>query len=308
MEIRPIMASLRKHKIPAILIVLEIALACAVFCNAVFMIGQRVAELHMPNVIDQAGIIVIHVGGTDPAHARADIPRNIAALRSIPGVKTVVMASQVPLGNSSSNSTITPNPGGMYDDDSPNVAIYHVGKDAPRGMGMELLRGRWFQGAGYVDGTLGASGLPEKAPALVTRSLAERLWPDGEALGKPFWIGKHNRYRVVGVVADVLRPNQNGEGLTGFSWSAFFPVAPAPTLDHYIVRTSPRDRARVLRAATAKIQALLPNAVVKSRTFTDIRDQYFANTRSMVWILILVCVVMLAVTAFGIVGLTSFWV
>ena len=30
MEIRPIFASLRKHRIPALLIVLEIALACAV--------------------------------------------------------------------------------------------------------------------------------------------------------------------------------------------------------------------------------------------------------------------------------------
>jgi putative ABC transport system permease protein len=38
------------------------------------------------------------------------------------------------------------------------------------------------------------------------------------------------------------------------------------------------------------------------------RNAYFADDRSMVWMLLLVCVVMLAVTAFGIVGLTSFWV
>jgi putative ABC transport system permease protein len=38
------------------------------------------------------------------------------------------------------------------------------------------------------------------------------------------------------------------------------------------------------------------------------RSDYFANTSSMVWMLVLVCAVMLAVTVFGIVGLTSFWV
>ena len=56
MEIRPILASLRKHRIPATLIVLEIALACAVLCNAVFMIGQRMADIHWPNAIDEQGI------------------------------------------------------------------------------------------------------------------------------------------------------------------------------------------------------------------------------------------------------------
>ncbi|HEX7326721.1 MAG TPA: FtsX-like permease family protein, partial [Rhodanobacteraceae bacterium] len=102
--------------------------------------------------------------------------------------------------------------------------------------------------------------------------------------------------------------NQNGGGLSQFYWSAFFPTPPSPVLGDYVVRTSPRDRNRVLRAAVAQMEALSPNAVVKGKTFTEIRDAYFATTRSMVWMLVLVCAVMLAVTAFGIVGLTSFWV
>jgi putative ABC transport system permease protein len=64
----------------------------------------------------------------------------------------------------------------------------------------------------------------------------------------------------------------------------------------------------VLDAAKQKLAALSPNAVVRAISFSDIRDKYFADTRSMMWMLVLVCVVMLAVTAFGIVGLTSFWV
>jgi putative ABC transport system permease protein len=64
----------------------------------------------------------------------------------------------------------------------------------------------------------------------------------------------------------------------------------------------------VIDAAKQKLAALSPNAVVRGISFTDIRDKFFATTRSMIWMLVLVCVVMLAVTAFGIVGLTSFWV
>jgi putative ABC transport system permease protein len=57
-----------------------------------------------------------------------------------------------------------------------------------------------------------------------------------------------------------------------------------------------------------KLQELNPAAVAKGVTYDDVRSKFFANTNSMVWTLVLVCLVMLAVTAFGIVGLTSFWV
>ena len=41
MEIRPILSTLRRHKTAAGLIVLEIALSCAILCNALFIVGQR---------------------------------------------------------------------------------------------------------------------------------------------------------------------------------------------------------------------------------------------------------------------------
>ena len=84
MQTQPIVAALRKHRIPAFLIVLEIALACAVLCNAVFMISQRIGEIRVPNAIDETGIVDIRVVGTDPKLANADIPRNLAALREYP--------------------------------------------------------------------------------------------------------------------------------------------------------------------------------------------------------------------------------
>ena len=41
MEFRPILSTLMRHKIAALLIVLEIALTCAIVCNALFLIGER---------------------------------------------------------------------------------------------------------------------------------------------------------------------------------------------------------------------------------------------------------------------------
>src|SRR6185312_6767595 len=97
MDIQPIFAALRKHRIPAVLIVLEIALACAVLCNAVFMISQRVGNIHLPNAMDEQGVVAITLRGTDDKLAGSDIPRNLAALRGIAGVQAAAISNTLPL-------------------------------------------------------------------------------------------------------------------------------------------------------------------------------------------------------------------
>jgi putative ABC transport system permease protein len=308
MNIQPILAALRKHKIPALLIVLEIALACAVLCNAVFMIGQRVDELTLPNAIDENGIVDIGVQGIDPAAANDDIQRDLAALRQIPGVHAVAAVNSLPLGQDSWNSNVATGPEQSLRKGSPDVAEYLLAQGAPEALGLSLLQGRFFNDTEYAGSKLGNNYLPNGHVVIVTRSLAARLWSGQNALGKQLWIGKSFNYTVVGIVADVLRPDTVGGGVAHFHWAAFFPVSPSLGIQDFVMRSAPQDRQRVLRDGVKKLEELSPSVVVKGQTFTDIRDKYFANVRSMVWMLVLVCVVMLAVTAFGIVGLTSFWV
>ena len=308
MDIQPILTALRKHKIPAALIVLEIALACAVLCNAVFMINQRIGEIRLPNAIDESGLSIIDVQGIDPKTASGDLQRDLAALRELPGVTAAAALNMMPLGNNSWNSNVATSPDGIMAKDSPNVAEYMFTQDGPEALGMRLLQGRFFNDDEYADSKLGDSYLPSTHVVIVTKSLAERLWPEQSALGKQIWVGKKNIYNVVGIVADVLRPDNNGGGIAHFHWSMFFPISPALAIQEFVVRSAPGDRARIVRDGAQKLEALSPSVVVEGHTFSEIRDKYFANTRSMVWMLVLVCVVMLAVTAFGIVGLTSFWV
>jgi putative ABC transport system permease protein len=306
MEIRPILSSLRKHKIPAALIVLEIALACAVFCNAVFMIGQRINNTQVPNAIDQTGIVVVRIDGRDPKLASADIPRDIAALKHIRGVAAAAAVTSVPLSDKSWISNVSTLPPAKSDPKAqPLVAMYQLGTGGPQALGLHLLKGRFFNADEYADseGDKLASHV-----VVITQTLAHHMWPDGTALGKRLWLGK-SAYTVVGIVADVLgRAEQIGSADQSYYFSTFFPESPAADQTFYVVRTTSRDRERVLHAATGALQALSPNAVIRGEMYTRMRDDHFATARSMVWILVLVCVVMLAVTAFGIVGLTSFWV
>jgi len=303
MSMHPIIASLRMHRIPAALIVLEIALACAVLCNAVFMIGQRMADIHLPNAIDERGISVLTLNGADPARAAADIPRNIDALRGIAGVTSVAVATSMPLDGYAALTGFTVTPEGKS---TVNTAEYFIGSGGEQALGLRLLQGRHFNADEYANsGIEGFRSLGHVV--LITQADAQRLWPGQSALGRQLY-ADGSQWTVVGVIADVLAQNPAFSGDRGQYSSVFFPLQPHAVLTDYVLRSAPQDRERIVRESLRVLGALEPSAVVEGKTYTAMRDAYFADNRSMAWMLALVCAVMLAVTAFGIVGLTSFWV
>ena len=86
MEIRPILSALLRHKTTAALSVREIALSCAIVCNAVFIIGSRVQHMNRAS-----GIVEDELGELQVSSLVPDINRDamritdIAALAAIPG-------------------------------------------------------------------------------------------------------------------------------------------------------------------------------------------------------------------------------
>jgi putative ABC transport system permease protein len=311
-EFRPIFASLRKHRIPAMLIVLEIALACAVLCNAVFMISQRVGNIHLSNAMDEQGVVAITLRGTDDKLAGSDIPRNLAALRGIAGVQAAAVTSSMPLSTNNwgwsfgttpdSNLTTTKN--------NTNMSLYFLTENGDKALGLRVVQGRFFSSEEFADSKFGTAPLPETHVIVMTKTLAEHMWPGQSPLGKTIYSNPFF-YTVIGTVDDVLRPNVYTSAPQRMYEDVYFPMSAEGSqgaLSYYIVRGPASERERIMREAEQKLGEINPGAVAKGQTFVDIRTKYFADMSSMAWMLVLVCVVMLAVTAFGIVGLTSFWV
>ncbi|HEU4590571.1 MAG TPA: FtsX-like permease family protein [Steroidobacteraceae bacterium] len=303
LQFRPILSALKSHYIPASLIVLEIALTCAVLCNAVFMIGQRVGDIQLPNGIEESALSVVTVQGTETRAAADVVPRNVAALRGVSGVSAAAAVSSVPLDQSSKLAGFATTPEGKA---TVNSAKYFLGRDGAETLGLRLIEGRLFRDGEYADGNV-VEGLPTSHVAVVTQSDARRLWPGEGALGKQIY-ARDASWTVVGVVADVLAQDPSFSSNRGMYSSVFFPVQPNALLKKYVLRSAPQDRERVLREGADALARLDPAAVLETQTYSQIRDDYFAEMSSMAWLLVLVCVVMLAVTIFGIVGLSSFWV
>ena len=53
MEFRPIISAMRRNKVGAIVIGIQMAITLAILCNALFIIQQRLAFSHRPSGADE---------------------------------------------------------------------------------------------------------------------------------------------------------------------------------------------------------------------------------------------------------------
>ncbi|MGH8063336.1 MAG: ABC transporter permease, partial [Pseudoxanthomonas sp.] len=108
MELRPILSTLLRHKTAAALIVLEIALSCAIICNAMFLIGERLDRLQLVSGVAENEVVRVQLTGIgEDADAEALTRSDLAQLRGLPGVKAASVTNQVPFVNSSWNTSVT---------------------------------------------------------------------------------------------------------------------------------------------------------------------------------------------------------
>jgi putative ABC transport system permease protein len=306
-NIGPILSTLRRHKTASALIVLEIALSCAIICNAVFLIGRRLERIDMPSGLAEAEIVNVQLSGiARDDNAKALTQEDLATLRAIPGVASAAVANQVPFTNSSWNSSLGLEP----DQAQPtlNATMYIGSEDLLETLGLRLVAGRDFQPDEYqdFDPVTGFSNITVRS-AIITRKMAEKLFPGTSGVGGVFYFGDPNPIRVVGVVEHLVRPSLFGDDP---QYSMLLPIrVPYTSGGHYLLRTSPGERERVIAAAVAALEKNSRNRIIlEKRTFETIRDGFFRQDRSMVWLLVAVCLALLVVTALGIVGLASFWV
>ena len=110
------------------------------------------------------------------------------------------------------------------------------------------------------------------------------------------------------MVDHLIRPNEGG-GAADHALSIVLPIRTPYGMGPYVLRTEPGRRVDVVKAALAALDANNPSRIVlNDDTFSDMRSAYYAQDRSMAWLLVAVSIALLVVTALGIVGLASFWV
>jgi putative ABC transport system permease protein len=312
MDILPILSTLRRHKLTAWLLILEIALTCAIVCNAVFLIGQRLQRMDMPSGVAEHQLLQIQVADVvTPTNPYARMAEDLATLRQVPGVLSVASSNQLPFGSSSSNGNIRLDP--SQPQRTLNATTY-FGENLVSTLGVRLVSGRDLQSDDFVDVEVAMKGLStgdaKQLPhvTLITQTLAERLWPGQNPLGRTIYLTPTVGLRVAGVLDSLARPNAYDASKA--QYSMIVPLRMGASKDQsYLIRTRPEDRTQVLAAALAALKKVDAQRVVTTeRSFDEVRRKFFQDDRAMAGMLVGVIVALLIVTALGIVGLASFWV
>ncbi|MGQ4582718.1 FtsX-like permease family protein [Lysobacter sp. F60174L2] len=306
MQIGLILAALQRHRLAALMIALEIALACAVLCNACFLIAERMQAMRIDTGVDEAALAVVRLDGYDESRATDLNARMLAGLAALPGVQSASAINAVPFGPRAGTAGIKLDPEGKHFGGV--VDFYVGGPGSLEALDVRIVAGRAPEAGDYQPM---AGFLPSDASVLVTRALAEHLWPGADPLGREFWMSDWH-YRVVGVIDHLAIPAPGSRGPASTEWSVFVPARPGPGLTgNYLLRGEPGRMAAIIDDARTLATRIAPDAVLvdeESRTLGELRARYFEQDRDMTGLLVGVVVALLLVTALGIVGLASFWV
>jgi putative ABC transport system permease protein len=312
MQLRPILSTLRRHKLTATMLTLQVAFTCAIVCNVAFMIAHRVQRISVPTGMVENELSVIQSASIEKGeNPLARHTADLAALRAIHGVRSAVAVSySMPLNQNESTHGTCPSKqaldramqlNSLEGSGCVEPSVYDGTPGLIDTLGLHLVEGRDFRPDEYVD-----AGKP--AVAIITRALARHLYPGKQALGQSMYDGD-NYVRIVGIVDKLLRPSLRTPGVDDYSM--IWPQRPDGSSVLYVLRSAPQDRQRVLKAAAATLLKANPNRLIDRhgmQTYTQIRAKYFQRDTTMIGLLLASALGLLFVSALGISGLANFWV
>lgn len=305
MEIRPILSALMRSKVSMILIGVQVALTLAIVCNALFIIGQRLDHMNRPSGINEADTFYFGSSGFGQGFdAKATIHEDLAVLRQMPGVVSAATTNTVPLSQGGWGSGLNLQP--HQKTSTADTAIYIVDDQGLDAFGAKLIAGRDFKPEEVADVTFGDNLRP--SVIIVTKTLADKMFPDGDALGKAVYLNEDPpTSTIIGIVERAQQPWQESSSIEN---STFVPAfMPYGNSSRYIVRTEPGRRDEVMKAVEQKLSETNTSRIIgKLRSIEETRAEAYAGDRAMAIILGAVIFSLLAITALGIVGMASFWV
>jgi putative ABC transport system permease protein len=307
MEMRPILSAMRRNKFGALLIATQMAVTLAFLANALTLVEQRIAWSDRPSGLDEADIFVVQNEMVDhPDDLAARQAADMNALRGLPGVADAYTTNMYPLEGGGWIETVTLTP----DQKTPTAFTAHYMGDehALNTMGLKLIAGRNFSADEVVNRT--DKDTPRASGFIVSKALAAKVFPGGDALGKAIFVENDKPVPIIGIVDRLQGPMTIATGLysTFAENSVLTPYRLIGESSVYMVRALPGRRDAVMKSAEAKLFSIDTNRIIKSRSMEQVRADAYRGAHGLIVLLSAICTALLVVTAFGIIGLTSYWV
>lgn len=303
MPFGPIFRAMTRNRARFFLIVAEVALTLAIVANCVSLIRASKAELAKESGFDDANLLYVRSrpfaeAFREDKYLQDAVEADARALRAMPGVRAATNTYFLPWQGGGSSTEVRRGDG-RY-----RTQIYSGDLKFFDTLGVRLLEGRNFTQEEYE--TYSADDLPPGTvtPVVISQKLADLVYPEGGALGKVLdeSDGKP-AYRVVGIFGPFYNPY-------GWPIGDYAVIYPSRTGSFngtsFLVRSQMGQAERLIPEIEKTLLAANNGRNVEVQAIPDIRQQYDSRDRAVVFALNAVMLLLVFVTALGIVGITSF--
>lgn len=304
MEIRPICSAMLRSKTGPVLIALQIAITLAIVTNALFIINQRSEKMNRATGMDSDRVIfATSVGfGTSYDHL-ATMREDLEALRALPGVEDAAFINRIPLSGGGSSTIYFADPD-VENGISQLVNTYGGDERTAQALGLKMAEGRWFR-AEDIQSRTDEDFSRRNVPLIVTKAYAQDLFGDESAVDRQIFDPQGRPNRIIGVI--------NHMQGAWVSWDRidrvlFYGEINEPPLLQYAIRAENRGAVESLIPTIEEtLQQTNRNRVVLNvRAQSDYMEESYALDSAMIRMLSAVSILLIAITALGLVGLAAF--
>ncbi len=302
MGIRPMLSSLIRNKTGPLLVALQIAVTLAIVINSLFIVVQRIETMNRDSGIDVDNVVVIDVRGFGEGFNVVDsIANDIDLISAIPGVIAATVSNHAPLTGSGSGTGLRSVPDETID--AIPAGRYQWSEKGLDALGVRLSRGRNFYPE-EVNFVLPETDNGTPPSVLVTQQLADELFPDDDALGKPVYWGNMELSTIVGIIEHMHGSWVSWDNLGNV---VIQPGKPAFINNRYIARVDPGRRDEIMPIIEQRLgESNLMRVVKDVRSLEEMAANSYRRDRSMAIVLATVITLLVGLTALVIVGLASF--
>jgi putative ABC transport system permease protein len=249
MSLNLMMKSLLRRKVVTMLLIVQLTMTLALLMNSLLLAEQTHTKLNSPTGLDLTQTLHVALKPTT-TDLRAYpllgdlLERQLAAVRTLSGVQAVAYTNQAPLRRGG-------NQGNIYDPEAeertnlPDIPMYVVSPDFFEALDLKLVEGELPTTPIEADGR-------STSPVVLTRSLAEKLFPGRSAIGL-----RTSRAPVAAVVEDFFGHSE----VEPFTYNLMH-VAPLWSVDWgygLIIRTSTSTTEQIRQQLPEVLRRVEPN-------------------------------------------------
>jgi putative ABC transport system permease protein len=299
MPIGPILRAMKHNRTRFALIILEIAITLAIVTNAVNMILAEREKMKKPSGFDDANLIFVAGQPFAPEFQEQTfveqiVKSDIRALESIPGVKAAAATRFLPWQGGGSS-------GVWKTEGYPEKFQAQIYGTTPRLF--DVLGTSVAQGRAFTENDTPADPNTPTTVTIISRGLAKKLWGDANPIGRTITNGDGETPRtVIGIIDEFYNP---------YAWNIGDYVLFTPGRSYssggssYLVRVDPGAMKSVVSQLEPRLIKVHPGRVFRVTSVAEVKEGFFSSGTLVIRAMTAIIVVLVFITALGILGITS---